>query len=114
MGRGRPKEGGAPISPPPEPQGARAKTSLLSNVDLRRTGTGMTSICVLGGWGELPEDSKGLDTHCVGGWCCEPGQPAGPSWAAAFSWPAWSLGGPGAWGQEGPPGKGWEEDVRSG
>lgn len=57
-----------PSALPQSPQGARAKTSLLlSNGNLTRTGTGMTSICVLGGWGELPENSKGLDTHCVGG-----------------------------------------------
>lgn len=41
-----------PSALPQSPQGARAKTSLLlSNGDLTRTGTGMTSICVLGGVG---------------------------------------------------------------
>lgn len=75
----------------------------------RGAGTAGVRVCV---WRrELPEDGRGLDTHCVGGLRCERSQQAGASWAASSSGQAWPPRGPGAWGPGGPPGRGREENV---
>lgn len=67
-------------------------------------------VCV---WrGEVPEDSKGLDTHSADGLHCDRGQQAGTPWVASSSWQAWPSCGPPAWGPGDPSGEGREESVR--